>query len=30
MATHTKEQIDIALEKIAKQARKLDIIGNKA
>ena len=27
MATHTKEQIDIALEKISKQARKLDIIG---
>jgi len=28
MATHTKEQIDIALEKISKQARKLDIIGH--
>jgi 8-amino-7-oxononanoate synthase len=27
MATHTKDQIDIALDKIAKQARKLDIIG---
>jgi len=30
MATHTKEQIDIALEKIARLSRKLGIIGNKA
>jgi 8-amino-7-oxononanoate synthase len=29
MATHTKDQIDIALEKISRLARKLDIIGKK-
>jgi 8-amino-7-oxononanoate synthase len=28
MATHTKEQVDIALEKISRLARKLEIIGN--
>jgi 8-amino-7-oxononanoate synthase len=28
MATHTKEQVDVALEKIARLARKLDIIGS--
>jgi 8-amino-7-oxononanoate synthase len=28
MATHTKEQIDIALEKISRLSRKLGIIGN--
>ena len=28
MATHTKDQIDIALDKISKHARKLQIIGN--
>ena len=28
MATHTKDQVDIALDKISKHARKLQIIGN--
>jgi 8-amino-7-oxononanoate synthase len=27
MATHTKDQVDIALEKIARLSRKLGIIG---